>query len=185
MVGRLVAVVGPSGAGKDTLLSAARAALESDPRFVFARRAITRPAETLRHAGAEAHIPFSEAAFIAARDAGEFALHWQAHGLHYGIPRVIERDIERGRLVIANLSRGALAEVPAAYRLRVMMISAPPAVLAARIAGRGRESPAEIARRLERAASLPPGLEVEEIRNDRTPEEGAARLLGALRALAS
>lgn len=185
MTGRLVAVVGPSGAGKDSLLSAARAALLTDPRFVFVRRAITRPAEAQVHAGAEAHIPLSKSAFLEARDGGGFALHWQAHGLYYGIPRSIDQEIAQGRMVVANLSRAALAGVPSAYRLCVMLISAPPALLSERIAGRGRESPAEVALRLKREASLPPGLDLREIRNDATLEEGAARLLQALRGLAA
>ncbi|MDJ0391388.1 phosphonate metabolism protein/1,5-bisphosphokinase (PRPP-forming) PhnN [Roseomonas sp. E05] len=184
MAGRLVAVVGPSGAGKDTLLGAARMALAEDPRFVFARRAITRPAETHSHAGAEAHLPLSEEAFAQAREAGAFALHWQAHGLHYGIPRSVEAELAEGRIVVANLSRAVLASVPAAYRLCVLLVTAPPALLAARIAGRGRETPEEIARRLQREAVLPAGLEMREVMNDATPEEGVARLLGTLRALA-
>ncbi|HWL81486.1 MAG TPA: phosphonate metabolism protein/1,5-bisphosphokinase (PRPP-forming) PhnN [Roseomonas sp.] len=184
MAGRLVAVVGPSGAGKDTLLGAARLALAEDPRFVFVRRAITRPAETHRHAGAEAHLPLSEADFAKAREAGAFALHWQAHGLHYGIPRSIESELTEGRVVIANLSRGVLATVPSAYRLCVVLVTAPPAVLAARIAARGRETPEEIVRRLQREALLPDSLEVREVMNDSTPAEGAARLIEMLRALA-
>ncbi|GLR90973.1 hypothetical protein GCM10007857_76890 [Bradyrhizobium iriomotense] len=39
--GHLVLVVGPSVAGKDTLIDFARAQLQSDPDFHFARRVIT------------------------------------------------------------------------------------------------------------------------------------------------
>jgi phosphonate metabolism protein PhnN/1,5-bisphosphokinase (PRPP-forming) len=184
MSGWLVTVVGPSGAGKDTLLSAARAALQSDTRFVFARRAITRPAETMDHAGAEDHEPLSEAEFRKAQDVGAFALHWQAHGLHYGIPAAIQADLDAGRVVIANLSRAVLAEAHARFPLRVVNVTAPPAVLAARLASRGRETPDEIAARLARSAPLPPGVNAVEVMNDATPEHGAARLLAALRAIA-
>lgn len=181
MSGWLMTVVGPSGAGKDTLLGIARAALSRDSRFVFARRAITRPAETSQHAGAEDHMPMSEAEFIAARDHGAFVLHWQAHGLHYGIPRDIEADLAAGRVVIANLSRAVLAEANTRYRLRVIEVTAPPAILAARLAQRGRETAEEIAERLSRRAPLPAGLEVVQVVNDSTAEDGAARLLRALR----
>lgn len=182
MTGRLVTVVGASGVGKDTLLGAARAALAGDPRFVFARRAITRPAETALHAGAEDHIPITEAEFAATRAAGGFALHWPAHGLLYGIPRGIEADLAAGKVVVANLSRAILGEVPAAYRMRVLLVTAPPEIRAARLAGRGRETPEEVMARLSRQAPLPEGLEVLEIANDAAPEVGAARLLAALKA---
>ncbi|HWT11014.1 MAG TPA: phosphonate metabolism protein/1,5-bisphosphokinase (PRPP-forming) PhnN, partial [Roseomonas sp.] len=128
----LVAVVGPSGAGKDTLMALARARLEGDARFRFVQRAITRPAE----AGGEAHRPLDVAGFEAERAAGGFALHWGAHGLFYGIPHDIEDDLAARRVVVANLSRGVLAEAAMRHRLRVLVVTAPTVVLAARLAAR-------------------------------------------------
>lgn len=180
MRGRLVTVVGASGAGKDTLLGAARQKLTGNPRFIFARRVITRPAEARPHPGVEEHLPMSDAEFAAAREAGHFALYWHAHGLSYGIPRSIERELAEGRTVIANLSRTVLAEASGRYALRVLLVTAPRALLAARLASRGRESLAEITLRLDREAPLPDGLDVREVANDSTPEVGAARLLAAL-----
>ena len=172
----LVAVVGPSGAGKDTLMGLARVRLAGDARFVFARRAITRPAE----AGGEDHRELSAPEFAAERAAGGFALWWDAHGLSCGIPRAIEGDMAARRVVVANLSRGVLAEAAARYRLRVLMITAPVATLAARLAARGREDAADIAARLAREAALPAGLDVTTVMNDATPEDGAARVVAAL-----
>jgi phosphonate metabolism protein PhnN/1,5-bisphosphokinase (PRPP-forming) len=172
----LVAVVGPSGAGKDTLMGLARARLDGDARFRFVRRAITRPAA----AGGEDHRALDAHAFAAERAAGGFALWWGAHGLHYGIPSDIEDDLAARRVVVANLSRGVLDEAAARYRLRVLVITAPPEVLAARLAARGREEAADIAARLAREATLPAGLDVATVMNDATPEAGAARVLEAL-----
>ena len=177
----LIAVVGPSGAGKDTLMAGARAAIAHDARFRFVRRAITRPAE----AGGEDHEALSEADFAARHGAGGFALSWEAHGLRYGIPRDIEEDIGARRVVIANLSRAVLPEASARYRLRVLNITAPMEVLAARLAARGRESTADIAARLAREVALPDGLDVERVMNDAEVAEGVARVLAALNRAAS
>ena len=177
----LVGVVGPSGAGKDTLMSGARAALAGDARFRFVRRGITRPAGS----GGEEHEALSEAQFASCRDAGGFALWWSAHGLSYGIPRDIEADLARGRVVVANLSRGALADAAARYSLRVLEITAPVALRAERLAARGREKVADIAARLAREAPLPPGLDVEVVSNDGAREIGVARVLQALSRAAS
>jgi ribose 1,5-bisphosphokinase len=172
----LVAVVGPSGAGKDTVMAGARMRIGPDRRFKFVRRTITRPAS----AGGEDHEPLDRDAFLQRRDAGGFALWWEAHGLLYGIPRDIEPDLAAGRCVVANLSRGALAEAASRYPLLVLEITAPPAVLAARLAARGREDPDTIAARLAREAPLPPGLRVRRVVNDRSPEAGAAEVAAAL-----
>ena len=173
MRGRLIAIVGPSGAGKDTLIDAARSAR---PDLVVARRVITRP----EAAGGEAFDGVSVAEFERRRDAGAFTVWWAAHRLLYGVPATVERDIANGRDVIFNGSRKALPAIRAAHpELAVIMVTAPSPVLAARLAARGRETAAEIEARLSRAADpAPEGAVI--VMNDGSVAEGAARLLAAL-----
>jgi thymidine phosphorylase/ribose 1,5-bisphosphokinase len=174
----LVGVVGPSGAGKDTLMDGARAALAGDARFVFARRIITRPAD----AGGEDHLPATTAEFARMRDQGAFALWWDAHGLSYGIPAGVAAQARQGRVVVANLSRGVLADAAARFPLLVLEITAPLELRAARLAARGRESMKDVALRLSRDAPLPDGLNIRRVVNDGSPEQGIAAVLVVLRA---
>jgi len=173
----LVVVVGPSGAGKDTLMERARAALAGDARFRFVRREVTRPAD----AGGEDHVAVTPAQFTARHSAGAYALAWQAHGLGYGIPASVAQDIARGDVVVANISRAAITEAAAKFPTLVLEITAPAAMLARRLAARGRESAGDIAARLARDVALPAGVPVVRVMNDRTPEEGTAEVLAALR----
>lgn len=177
MTGRVFLVVGPSGAGKDTLLAGAAAA---EPRLHWARRVITRDFVP----GGEPFESVSEATFQTRLQAGEFALHWQAHGLCYGVPVAELKPLQDGRDVLINGSRAALPAALLAFpELRVIQISAPLDVLADRLALRGRESHADIVARLRRADyALPEGVAAIEISNDATPEKGVAKLLYALRA---
>jgi phosphonate metabolism protein PhnN/1,5-bisphosphokinase (PRPP-forming) len=177
MAGRLFFVVGPSGAGKDTLLAGAIAA---NPRLIWARRSITRPAS----AGGEPYEGISVAEFQMRLNAGNFALHWGAHGLMYGVPRSQLAPLAAGHDVLLNGSRGAIAQARAAYPdLHVIVITAPPAVLAARLAARGREDSADIAARLARASfDLPTSVVATEVINDAAPQVGIARLLQAISA---
>ncbi len=179
----LILIVGPSGAGKDTLLNGAREALipaaghESPVRFV--RRVITRPGDL----GEEAHESVSEQAFLLRQAAGDFALSWRAHGLHYGIPADIAPDLAQGRVVIANVSRAVVAEAVERFPVAVIEISAPADTLARRLAARGREDAVDVARRLSRAIELPLPVERERVVNDGTPAQGVRKLLAALRAV--
>lgn len=168
----LVLVVGPSGAGKDTLLNAARQDLATDRRFRFVRRTITRSADP----GGEDHEPVTEAEFLT-RD---FALQWGAHGLRYGIPADIAADIAVGIVVVANVSRGVIETAAAHFPTRVIEVTAPPEVLSTRLAARGRESAADVAARLTRSVRLPDSVPVETVMNDATLAEGSARFLAAL-----
>ena len=170
--GVLVLVVGPSGAGKDALLDAARTAHAADARFRFVRRVITRPAD----AGGETHEAVTEAAF-AARD---FALSWRAHGLAYGIPADIAGDLAAGRVVVANASRAVIAEAARRFPVHVIAVTAPPDILAARLAARGREDAADAARRLTRTVALPAAVPVETVANDASLADGVTRFLAAL-----
>jgi ribose 1,5-bisphosphokinase len=168
----LVLVVGPSGAGKDTLLDAARQTLAGDPRFRFIRRVITRPAD----AGGEAHESVTEEEFARR----EFALQWQAHGLHYGIPADIACDIARGCTVVANVSRNVIADAMERFPVRVIEVTASPEELAARLALRARESPSDVALRLTRGAVIPSGVRLTRVLNEGTVETGVSRFLEAL-----
>lgn len=142
--GVLYLVVGPSGAGKDSLLSHAAAALEGT--HVFPRRLITRPHD----AGGEEHEAVSAEAFAELRDAGRLALHWRAHGLDYGIGSEIGDVLATGRHVVCNVSRGVVDEARTRFRCFVVSIDASPEVRAARLQARGREAADDIAGRLSR-----------------------------------
>lgn len=175
--GRLLFVVGPSGAGKDTLIAGAIAA---DPTLVWARRCITR-AEA---AGGEPFEGITEAEFGRRLQSGQFALHWAAHGLLYGVPHAALAPMAAGFDVLVNGSRGAIAQAMAEFsNVRVILVTAPDHILAQRLAARGRESPADIAQRLQRASyALPRDVAAVQVVNDSVPETGIARLLYAIRA---
>ena len=166
----LVLVVGPSGAGKDALLNGARAAFADDPGISFARRVITRPADP----GGEDHEPVTETEF-AARD---FALSWGAHGLRYGIPAAA---LTAAPIVVVNVSRGVIEDAARRFQVRVIEVTAPPEILAARLAARGRETANDVARRLSRTASLPDWVETRTVMNDASLAEGVERFVAALR----
>jgi len=162
--GTFVLVVGPSGAGKDSIIDGARSAFAGEADFVFPRRYITRPAE----AGGEAHVALTPAAFARRRLAGDFLLEWHAHGLDYALPRTIAAELAAGRTVTANVSRSVIEAARGRFQpLVVAEVTAPDGVLGARIRARGREAAADVAARLERArAERPRGADVVTIVND-------------------
>jgi len=148
--GCLILVVGPSGAGKDTLIAGVRAACAGDPRYVFPRRVVTRPASE-----AEDNDSIDPSSFERAIADGAFALWWYAHGNGYGIPIAIDDNIGAGRTVICNGSRTIVAPARQRYgSVTTVEITAPPAVLATRLAGRLRRSDGDLGQRLDRSAAL-------------------------------
>ena len=175
MLGTLIPVVGPSGAGKDTLIDAARVAR---PDIYFPTRVITRPSG----AGGEVFQGVESAFFHEMAKRGAFAFHWQAHGLFYGIPIEIVAALNAGQDVMFNGSRGMIEQARQRFEnLRVMVVTAPEAVLAERLAARGRESATDIANRLKRAAyKLPEGPDVWVVQNDIPLAQSSATFLAAL-----
>lgn len=146
-LGQLIVVVGPSGAGKDSLIRYARDQLAADPAFLFVRRAVTRPSD----AASEDHDSLAPEAFANAVAAGQFAVTWEAHGLHYGIPASAKAHVGAGGVAIANGSRAALPSILASFdQVTIVHVTATPGVLASRLALRGREDAASIEARLRR-----------------------------------
>jgi ribose 1,5-bisphosphokinase len=176
--GRLVLVVGPSGAGKDTLIAGARAACANDPTVVYPRRVVTRLSTA-----PEDHDTLSEEAFGDAMAAGDFALWWAAHGHRYGIPSSIDEDIQAGRTVVCNVSRTVLGLARQRYvSVTVVLVTAPQKVLEARLAGRARTSDGNVADRIGRSAQLQMHAEPDvKIQNVGRVEIGVRRLLNAIR----
>lgn len=173
--GRLIAVVGPSGVGKDSIMDGI---LRARPDFGRVRRTITRAPDL----GGEHYDAVTEDKFHEMAASGAFCVHWRAHGLSYGIPAPIADEVAQGRTYLANFSRAALArgdEVFASFF--VLNITAKPSTLAQRLADRGRESGDEIAGRLAQAAKpLPQGLAFATISNDGPLDQAIAQALAAL-----
>jgi ribose 1,5-bisphosphokinase len=144
--GRLVLLIGPSGAGKDTLLGFAKTACAEDPNIVFARRVITREASA-----AEDNEEVSQDAFEAAKARGDYAVYWEAHNHRYALSRTIDDELAAGRTVVANVSRTVIGAMRRAYPdVVVVLITAPSQVLAERLATRGRSSDGRLEHRLGR-----------------------------------
>jgi len=147
MKARLIYVMGPSGAGKDSLLGFARTRLATHD-VVFAHRYITRA-----DGGGENHIALTETEFEVRSRRGLFALQWRSHTLRYGIGVEIDLWLKLGCTVVLNGSRAYASEALARYpQMTFVHVEAAPEVLAARLASRGRETPGQIVARLARQA---------------------------------
>ncbi len=168
----LFIIVGPSGAGKDTLIAGALARRDD---LHAVRRMITRP----RDGESEDHLSCDDMAFDRMQHEGAFSVTWRAHGLRYGIPK---SETDREGIVLMNGSRSALGAIVRAHpEAQVIVIDAPEEVLVRRLTERGRESAEDIRARLERGRiTLPDGIEAQVVMNDASPETGIARLLAAL-----
>lgn len=175
----LIYVIGPSGAGKDSLLNWLRAQAPMKTHVHWARRTIDR-ANTPQ---GEAHESVSRAQFQALQHADAFAMHWGANEHHYGIRHGELQPLKKQEWVFANGSRAYLPEAVALFPgLTVLHISADLEVLKHRLLSRGRETLAAIEQRLQRTPPLqvPKGCETIEFLNHAPLETSGPQLLQAL-----
>ena len=178
--GIFIAVVGPSGAGKDSLLRAAAAAFANDHTVHFARRIVTRVSGS-----DEDHDSVSDGEFAALVDEGAMALHWYANGLRYGIPASIRNRLASGHLVVANASRAIAAEIKTTLpRSVIIHVSASENILRHRLVARGREPAPDLEMRLARSTELEQqfGADIR-IENNGELEDAVAQFVDAIRAL--
>lgn len=172
--GRLILVVGPSGAGKDTLIGLVQAACAGDSNVVFPQRVVTREASAHENNDAVSQTQFGQ---MLAH--GDFAFQWEAHGLRYGLLNSLVDDIRAGHVVVVNVSRTIIEFARRSYaNVAVVLVTAPEEVLAERLTARARPSDGRLDDRLRRAVvSAAPDIVIQNIG---PAEDHAAELLKAV-----
>lgn len=149
MTGRLLYVIGPSGAGKDTVLQGVQNQLGG--KVHIAPRIITRPCDAN-----ESHaVGVSHAQFMALEAQGHFALAWRANDLAYGISQDIKLWLSSGLDVLVNGSRAYLPQARLRFPdLLPVLLQVRAEELRLRLQQRGREDHQQIDARMQRNARL-------------------------------
>ena len=165
--GLFLAVVGPSGSGKDTIIEALCKQL---PNIKRVKRYITREQQK---AGGEDSYNIDFDTFRKLERDGDFAFSWSAHHLKYGLPITIFDEINAGKSLIANISRSILDQLSDKFEYyEIILITASDKILAERLEKRGRESKAQIEERLARSSfTIPNGISPLILRNETTVED--------------
>jgi ribose 1,5-bisphosphokinase len=174
--------VGPSGAGKDSLLHWLRKQLPETSPVHWVRRTITRAPD----AGGENHESVGLDEFRKILDHQGFAMHWRANDLHYGIRHEELAPLSRMQWVFVNGSRANLETASRQYPgMIILHITASTEVLKQRLLNRGRESHDTIEARMRRAVEVqwPSDCPLIEITNNGRLEASGTQLLHYLRQL--
>lgn len=151
--GRLVYVMGPSGAGKTRVVEYARHKIDGKLPIVFAHRYITRPLGK----DIENYIALSPSEFALRKARALFAFDWEAYGFNYGIGVEIGSWRASGLVVVVDGSRAHFnnhrGEMAGAVPI---LVTAGRDELRARLTTRDREAMKSIEERLERADKFMP-----------------------------
>ena len=147
--GVLIYIMGPSGAGKDSVMDYAKRRLPPELPVMFAHRYITRPAHL---GGGENHVALRFEEFNLRHDNGFFVARWESHGYSYGLGIEVKLWLESGMHVVVNGARRYFRQAAKDFPTLVpVCINVRPDVLRGRLEARGRETPNEINKRLEDA----------------------------------
>lgn len=181
MMRSLFYVIGPSGSGKDSLIQAARQALDGSA-IAFAHRYITRPVRDER----ENFVFLSEAEFLVRQQHGLFWQAWTSHQLHYGIGSEVLTWLQAGLTVVLNGSRAYLPQAQAqcealGVRLVPVWVHCDIEMLEHRLRARARESEQQIQERLVRATQFCAPHDAVVIDNSGTLEHALTQWLPLLR----
>ncbi|RDI97683.1 phosphonate metabolism protein/1,5-bisphosphokinase (PRPP-forming) PhnN [Dyella solisilvae] len=175
--GRLYYVMGPWGAGKDSVIEWARV---NGPSYdvAYAHRYVTPSLESL---GGN-HVALTPVEFDLRERRGLFALTWQAHGLRCGLGKEIEHWLRQGVDVLVNGSRGAFPSAQARFNDMVpVLITASRESIVSRMLSSGPEAAEQIDQRLARHDSyVVPEKTVTIVNEGNLPEAGMS-LLKAIR----
>ena len=174
--GLFLAVVGPSGSGKDTIIEALCKQL---PNIKRVKRYITREQQK---AGGEDSYNIDFDTFRKLERDGDFAFSWSAHHLKYGLPITIFDEINVGKSLIANISRSILDQLSDKFEYyEIILITASDKILAERLEKRGRESKAQIEERLARSSfTIPNGISPLILRNETTVEDAVSKIIASI-----
>ncbi|WP_372598439.1 phosphonate metabolism protein/1,5-bisphosphokinase (PRPP-forming) PhnN [Amphritea sp.] len=183
MSGKLLYLIGASGSGKDSLLEGCRQRLQTHHCCFVAHRYITRAPNV----GGENHIHLSPEEFDMRASMGMFAMQWYSHDYSYGIGSEIDNWLSTGINVVINGSREYLQIAMHAYpNLIPVLVEVDETILHQRLMKRGRESEAEIVKRLARhrqfVDSLPDNIQL--IDNNLNLQDGIESLLKLIESLA-
>ena len=157
--GRLIYVMGPSGAGKNSVIASARdiagtlEKLNKNNYLYFSPRYVTRPAADTD--GASDEFAISAGAFAHYKRIGTFALDREAHGFCYGVSTAIDTLLHAGKCVVVNGSRDYLATALGKYpQMTAVLITVAPEVAHARLLARGREDINAVIARVQRMPDI-------------------------------
>ena len=179
---RLIYVMGPSGAGKDSLLDWLKNKLPPQSPIHFAKRTIDRPLQAL----GEQHESVDAASFARLRAEKAFAMHWLANGRQYGVRHSELEPLQQRQWLLVNGSRAYLPEALRQFDgLSVFHITASADILRARLLARQRETPEVVEARVQRAVAftVPPSCRCVSVLNDTSLDDAGAVLMKALASL--